>query len=392
MDTLAFLNLVFLGCIALVISVSLFKGCFYTSFIFYLPIALGLHFFFAYLYWVTVGYDSDSTRYFYNAQPYFGFNTEFAQFICWYMRDFFWGDSYLSAFFFSSVLSYFADLLYVLSFFEILKRLEIKIDIRLLFFPLFLFLFWPSHLYFSMGLIKDSGAYFCIALLTYTLLSFRSHSGIKLILLVFALTLAFIIRPYFVVILFFASCLSFFFSKQMSLAKRSLILLILALLLFLASGLLLKMGHLNVASLEAIGGRFVKNQVDQATGTSIPVPTTDPLLTFLFLPYLFLANLFLPLFIFANNFSGILASFENLIFIYICYLGIKHRQYWTVLKQKMPALSFLFYFSLSGLGFMSLINTNLGLAMRQKTMYVPILFLVICSLIFLSKLKSGERQ
>lgn len=387
MDTLAFLNLIFLTCFALILSIFLFKNYLNARLLFLIPLCIAAHFLASYLYFngVMHGMPADSTVYFYGAQPSFGFNTQFAQFISWYMRDFFWGDSLLSAFFFSSLFGYFGDVLYVLSLFEIFNRLDLKINSRLMLAPLFILLFWPTHIYFTVAIVKDSGAYFCIALFTYALVSMRSYPLFKISLVLIAAILAFIIRPYLLIDFFLGACLLFFFSRKIQFSKKLILLIGLMLIMYFFIDFLLKMGGVSQASFADIGGRFVKNQVLQESGTSIPVPTTNPYFTLLFLPYLFLANLFLPLFIFAKNMVGILASFENAVFIWLCYYAIKHRQYWKILNQKIPVMSLLLYFAISGIGFLSLMNTNLGLATREKTMFVPIMLLLICCVITLRR-------
>lgn len=115
--------------------------------------------------------------------------------------------------------------------------------------------------------------------------------------------------------------------------------------------------------------------------TSISVPTDNIYLMGLFLPYMMLANLLLPLFLGSKNLIIIISSIENLYFLYITLKYLMHRRIWRILRRKISLINFFMIYFLVGLAFLGMINTNLGLAMREKMMYVPA-FLIIVMLVY----------
>ena len=98
------------------------------------------------------------------------------------------------------------------------------------------------------------------------------------------------------------------------------------------------------------------------------------------LPYGFSMNLLMPMFIFANNFVGFIASFENLGLLVLIVRFWRQRNVWRKLKKQVDSVRRCFYVFIIGMCYMGLVNTNLGLAMRQKSMFLPA-FLVVAMLL-----------
>ena len=62
-----------------------------------------------------------------------------------------------------------------------------------------------------------------------------------------------------------------------------------------------------------------------------------------------------------------------------------------MMKKQIAPVQLCYYFFIVGMAFMGLINTNLGLSMRQKSMYVPG-FLVVSMLVWLYDKKMAQQM
>ena len=385
MDQVAILNLIFCNGVVLFTAIWLLRRYLNLNLIIFLFIALLLHDCAAIFYWYQSinGMTTDSNFYFHHANPTFGFTYQFATFYSYYMRALFWGDSYLAAFIFSSGIGFLGGVFFTLSFFEILTKFKIKLT-SAIFLPLLLILFWPTHLFFTVAICKDSLSYFGIAFISYAALSIQRKTLVKLVAIVCIGLVLFMVRPYLLLLFSMSVLFSQLFASKLALGKKVMLLFLGVSLMAFILIFLHSFAHLNL-SFEGVAKRALANQVSQAIGTNIPVPTHNIYYMPLFLPYLFLANLFLPLFIFAHNAMAILASFENLVLLYLCYYGFKRKRTVLNILKAIPVLSVMFFFSINGILFLGLINTNLGLAMREKVMYVPILILIVCVLLTIEK-------
>jgi hypothetical protein len=168
-----------------------------------------------------------------------------------------------------------------------------------------------------------------------------------------------------------------FFSKKSTLFKM-LIFAVIVLLLFLFVPFLLHFGGVDFSgagNVSAIASRASANLNHQQTGTSIHLMVT-PSNVFYALPITTLANAFLPLGIYVNGFNTLWSSIENLFLLYIVCFYWKQRRCWI----KTPLFVFMVLWFIAGMLWLGLLNTNLGLAMREKIMYdqgLLVLFFVL---------------
>jgi hypothetical protein len=137
----------------------------------------------------------------------------------------------------------------------------------------------------------------------------------------------------------------------------------------------------------------VRQQAYQDIGTSFPMPSKNPAFMLLLLPYSFIMNLFFPLFILARNLQSFLQSFENAFLVYLAYYFYRSRDLVFQFAKRTVFIKIFFFFFVTGIIFIALINTNLGLATREKAMYVPAFFILI-GLVYVYKKQniSGSRN
>lgn len=320
---------------------------------------------------------SDSSLIFFQqATPHFyKFGTPFVQNLVWYVRDFLTEDSYLGTLYFFSAFAYVGSVLWYLLFLQYAQWLQIDNQNYIL--PALVIMCWPSFLFFTTGMGKDSLSYFFLPLIFIAWNNLRygqQNKYLHFLLLSISIIVLAMLRPYLILIFMLAYLFSTFSKAKLGISLVWTIVL-LPVFWYAASGITAAVGMTDISML-SIGERALRQQELQSLGTNFPMISHDPLLVLLFLPYSFVMNLFFPLFLFAKNAQGFLASVENIFLVLLTLLFWKKRNIYVHLKTMLPALKFLFLFFIAGMAFMALINTNLGLATRQKSMYLPPFFIL----------------
>ncbi|MCH9756773.1 MAG: hypothetical protein K0U37_06265 [Gammaproteobacteria bacterium] len=320
-------------------------------------------------------FQSDSYHtFFLKATPvYYGSSTSFILNMVWYVRAWFTGESYLGTLFFFSAFSFVGHILWYLVFVHLAKTLKINYQPYL--FPALILMCWPSFLFFTAGIGKDSLSFFLIpsVLLTWNQLIYgKSKKGLMFVCLVLAVCLMTMVRPYLLMIIGGACYASTFNGLKRLSFFRLLSLIVLApLLLYAVHWVITTQGGMENTDATDIMNRAYKQQELLNGGTSFPMLSKNPVIVFLSLPYSFMMNLIMPLFVFAHNLEALLASFENLFLINMIYRFWKNRRQWRFVKSQVDFAKLCFYTFMFGMAFLGLVNTNLGLAMRQKGMYLP---------------------
>ena len=348
----------------------------------------------------------DGLAYFHNAYNFPNFSlheitsTYLVLHIVYWLRYFIFGNSLLGTFSFFAFLGSIGATIYLVIFHKLLRYAEYKNNFnfsskKVKFFSLIILL-WPSILYWSSNLGKDGLCYFFLSLCFLLLLELehnRRNIVYYLSLLLSALP-AILIRPYILLVAFLGKLLSLFFKRKKT---KNLLwnLFLFALLIILLFPMLhfidnVFFGGQSLDSFNSITNTSVAMQQSQAVGTHIPLPTNDPSKIIFFLPYTALANLLLPMFVFANNAIGLVASFENFFLLILIILFIKRFKYWKALSKETQFFSTSFWFFCAGLILLGLLNTNLGAAMREKIMYLP-LFLINIFVVLSLNYKKSEK-
>ncbi|GEM_PF-3599868 len=347
--------------------------------------ALG-HFIGAYaLCYFAVTSGADSVYYFHEATlTYEGMGYHFAFLLLGYAKAYLLGESFLGAFLISGAIAWIASTYFLLIYKILLDKISgpnrlYEIDPKQLTYPALLLLCWPSYFFFSPGLIKDNFAFIGIGMILFV--AVRGKLTISsLMMLAIASFFGFMVRPYLFIIFGLSAFIYLLLGSRLTLffkigAIGLIIIITLAMLPLLSD--YATMMHFSSSSVAQIGKYAVRQQQYMHVGSSIPVPTHDPIVTFLFLPYLLFCNLFLPLGIGANNSIGIISSIENAYFLWIVVVFIRNKALYIKLKNQYPIIKFLMIYFLFGTSCLSIMNSNLGLAMREKMMYVPAFLICI---------------
>ena len=324
--------------------------------------------------------ETDSFSQFFGlATPEFtGLGTGFVKNMAWYVREYITGDSYLATVYFFSAFAFLGSVLWFLLFLQMGQWLKISNQRYIL--PSIILMCWPSVLFFTAGIGKDSLCYFLIPLifLSWNQFFYERNNKLKmLIVFLSSMLIITMIRPYLLMIFAVSYYLSIFKGITKFTYQRLLLMIIfIPFIIIIVGWVLATQISIDVIDMEAILNRSLSQQEAQNIGTSFPIISHDPRIELLFLPYSFTMNLIMPLFIFSRNLLGLFSSFENVLLLLLIYQFIKKRKTFKLLKSQLDPVKFCFYFFIIGMIFMSLVNTNLGLAMRQKSMYVPAFFVV----------------
>ncbi len=329
--------------------------------------------------------DSLVTFFEYASPTFHGFGTAFVQYMVWYVRALLTGESYEATLYFFSVFAFLGSVLWYMVFLQLSEAIELDYYSEAL--PALVIMCWPSFFLFTSGIGKDSLSFFLIPsifVLSHRLTHLKKRSPLLVVGLVCVALVMFMIRPYLFMLLSLVFFLTYFREAIFRFtARRMFLLLALSPLIFyIIERVLILQGGLEDVNLTDIANRALLQQSRLNTGTAFPILSDNPFLVPFLLPYGFTMNLLMPMFVFAHNTVAFLASFENLGLFYMIVRFWKQRAYWKVLRDKVDSVRRCFYLFVVGMSYLGILNTNLGLAMRQKSMYVPA-FLVIAMLVHL---------
>lgn len=332
-------------------------------------------------YWYAVNKGADSIFYFSHASTHAnGFGYFFAFLALGYLKKIIFGQSFLAAFLFFSAFGFLGSVFLFLTYVVLLERVmdknEPDIKRKLTYFPALILLCWPSYFFWSAQLIKDSFSFLFVSVLLLTV-SKKTRSFSDIIWFILAAFLAFMVRPYLLVVISFSASLYFLLQSNAKMHIKIVITLLLFGSIPATLGIMSQFTQIGFSSYAEVANYSLRQQQYMSIGSSIPMPTHNPYLLPLFLPYLIIVNLFLPIIIGGGGLMGLLSSCENAYFLILVIGFIKNSVFFNVIRKKIPIVSFLVLYFLFGMALLGLINTNLGLAMREKMMYVPGLLIVI---------------
>lgn len=333
-------------------------------------------------YWFSITAGSDSVIYFKhefrNDGSYFGYS--FAMTLLDFLKKYLLGESLSGAFFLFAACGFIGSVHYLLTFKTLLDRASVTppsylIDNKQLFYPALLLLCWPSYFFWPVGLVKDSFSFTGASMFLFAIAQ-KKQSVFSLITFSIGILISLLVRPYLFVIGLAATLSYLLLGSKAKLHTKIILLVIIGIFTVNFIPFIQNYGFIS-NSVDTIGHYIITQQKNMNLGSSIPMPTQNPKLVFFFLPYLIMANLFLPLIYGAKNLIGIIGSIENAYFVSWVWFFIKNRSIWRELKKKLPILIFFMLYFLFGISCLSMMSTNIGLAMREKILYVPALLMCI---------------
>mgnify|MGYP003577012049 CR=1 FL=1 len=227
----------------------------------------------------------------------------------------------------------------------------------------------PSVSFWSAALGKDALAFMATGLALWAAINLRDRS----LVMWFAVGIMLIIRPHMAGIMILALGVSLTFTSSMSHLRKfafsTLIILAAAIMIPLA---LRYAGLGSAESIAEVGDYIEQRQMyNREGGGGIDISSMNaPMRAFTYL--------FRPLPFEAHNFSALAASMDNVLLLALTGFGI-----WGLANRRkgLPGANriFLWCYSAACLGVLSMTTANLGISVRQKWMFLPMIIFLLFS-------------
>ncbi len=319
------------------------------------------HTFFAFVYMVFSFYDgADSIGYYYAGvyeKPTFSLGTHFIEVLCMYLYNLF-NLSYLGIFLIFNIFGTIG----LLAFFGALSKVVLYQDIfyrRLAFFVILL----PSISFWSVAIGKDSIAFMSVGLALWALQNLEK----RLKLMLFAIIIMFFIRPHIATIMTGSLLLVFLFNQKNTLVSRVFLILSGTIIFIFMSNIILRKFNIEMSSVSSVLEYIELRQTyNQNGGGGIDISSMniiEQLFTYIFRPLPFEAH----------SISSFLASIDNLLllFLFIYFITTWFRN--KIDPKYKQSLIFIYSFVLVSSVILASTTANLGIAVRQKWMFMPFL-------------------
>lgn len=218
----------------------------------------------------------------------------------------------------------------------------------------------PSVSFWSSAIGKDSIAFMSIGLVTWAAIDLRRRVG----LMIFAVVAMLMVRPHMAGILVLALSCALFFDKNASFLMRCF----LGSVAIMGAAILVPFAikYAGLVELSQLAAYVEQRQgYNQGGGSSLDISSMS-------LPMQMFTYSFRPLPFEAHNLAALLSSMDNLFLILICILGLYS---WFRYGVRRDAGNVLFLVAYIGAAWLILAVTtgNLGIAVRQKWMFMPML-------------------
>lgn len=334
----------------------------------YLWILFVIHIFLTCIYFLyAANSTSDSVSYFnvssnsYEWFSHFNTGTSFIHFLAWPFTSFF-GFSYYAVMLLFSLFGYWGIMLFYL----VIKENVLLDNSVGNFSPIELVFLLPNLHFWTSSLGKGSSIMFGLGLFTYGL----SRFNLRYKSLALGGFIVFMIRPH----IFFAAILSIMLGllfTQLAIKKylRWVIFFVALILFLLTSDDVMKMADSD--SLNIFNSTSIAHRASELSKAKSGVNIEEyglPLKLFTFW--------FRPLFFDGMGIVGLIASFENLIYLIMLFYIIKGAFLnWTEWNGFFRICFFIFFFASIAL---AQVTGNLGIAMRQKAQLMPFFLIVFC--------------
>tara|TARA_B100001765_G_scaffold169425_1_gene112402 strand:- start:1413 stop:2504 length:1092 start_codon:yes stop_codon:yes gene_type:complete len=234
---------------------------------------------------------------------------------------------------------------------------------RIPIFPTLLFL--PNLHFWTGGISKDSLLFFCIGLFAYGMLNIKK----RILPIGIAIVISLLIRPHITLFLIVAFGAGFLIDGNLKSYQKLLISLVFLIGFVSIFNYVLQFIQLENLELETLDQYTSRKSEGLGKNSNSGIDISSypyPLKVFTFL--------YRPLFFDSPNIMGILASLENLVVLVFTVLILRNRPFrWF--KRSNAVIKGLVLFFFAGVATFPLILGNLGIMLRQKNMFMPMLIL-----------------
>jgi len=237
-----------------------------------------------------------------------------------------------------------------------------------------LVVFLPSVSFWSSGMGKDAISFMAMGLALFSALNFSR----RIWLMAIAILLMLYVRPHMAGIMIIAISISIVLQKNISLLPR----LTIGILALLVTAIMVPFA-LNYAGVSEDASNL-ESYIDKRANSNLGGGSSLDIAS-MSLPVQMFTYLFRPLPFEARSVTQLLASLDNMLLLYLLFVGFKARAKIKKLQFNGNRVFMWCYVGISWV-ILSMTTANLGIAMRQKWMFVPILiFLLISFLVAIEK-------
>jgi len=236
-----------------------------------------------------------------------------------------------------------------------------------------LIVFLPSISFWSAGLGKDSLSFCAMGLALWAALSLKSRWW----LLVVAMLIMLLVRPHMAGMLGLGLAGSFVFQRGIPLLQR----VALGSVAILAAAYLVPLGLSYAGVGEDAGAQDIMHYIEGRQGQNlqgggaVDISSMSP-------PAQMFTYLFRPSLVEARNLFSLAAALDNTILLFLFIAGG-----WAIIRKPLAVhlvahnRTFLWIYSLLAWVILSMTTANLGIALRQKWMFAPMLIFLLISVI-----------
>jgi len=222
--------------------------------------------------------------------------------------------------------------------------------------------YFPNLHFWSVAIGKDALLFFCVGLFAYSLFNLNK----RIILIIFSMLLAFIVRPHIVLFLVLSFSMAYLLNSKMAMFKRVFLFIVL-----IGIGLVMlpsvmaysKIENLTAESINQFSEKGIKNLSRSHTGSRVDMSSYS-------LPIKIFTFLFRPTFIDIKNGPGLLAAIENLILLILSINVLIRNPFETFTKAPFVIKGLLIFLAIGTVAF-SMSLGNIGIMLRMRNMFLP---------------------
>lgn len=328
--------------------------------------------------YMAINFGADSNKYFYEAINFdgrdFNFGTSFIIHLTYFFYNFL-HFSYIDQF----LLHGFIGFIGLLAFAASIKQVTLhkSFNVKILGW---LIVFLPSVSFWTTALGKDAISFMATGLALWAALDFKNRK----LLFLFSVLCMFMVRPHIGAILIIAFIFSLIFDKKVNIYSKFFF----GTLSFFITLIILPimMNYIGLSEAENISdveGYIDKRQSSNLSGgSSLDISSMS-------LPMQMLTYLFRPMPFEAHTIFALIASLDNVVILFLFILGLYYS-----FKKSQPAIEsnriFLWVYFFMCLIVLSMTTANLGIAMRQKWMFMPMFVFLMLSIVGSNKKNTGN--
>jgi len=234
-----------------------------------------------------------------------------------------------------------------------------------------LIIFLPSVSFWSSAIGKDSISFMAVGLALWAALHLKRRLG----LMAFAVVAMLFVRPHMAGMMVIALAIAALLESRASLPKKVLIgALSASVAAVMVPFALTYAGVEDVVDVDSVSAYIdTRQSYNMEGGGGIDIASMS-------LPEQLFAYMFRPFIFEINSFFSAAAAFDNLILFFLFLAGG-----WAMLKGKRSDLgenrAFMWVYSLMAWGILAMTTANMGIALRQKWMFAPMLIFLFISVI-----------